>query len=226
MIDNNTSGTPLAANPDGMDQLETRMAYAGDLSALVNMSSIAEELVHVMIENSDDEGEIRNIRLTKGELGRLSYAVVETAVKAAAFKERWSDSFPPVSEPAIAPAPFRSVERIGSDFAAAFDAMTSHQQMSQMYETLAHLSDTVSALQCRPWFDTASESDDALQSLDNFLMAQIDAIRERAFTVQPTSRLEREARALLLIKYATRTRLNEEDAFDIVDSLRSEKVPV
>lgn len=114
---------------------------------------------------------------------------------------------------------------LSDDFTTAIAGLTGHIQMDGFYQSLSQLSDLISALQCQPKFEDMPAADDALQSLDNFLMDQVDAIHRRAIEIKPRTWHEWEARAVLLLKHAARFRLDIGDIYAVCDALRDETAP-
>src|SRR4051794_658470 len=109
---------------------------------------------------------------------------------------------------------------VSDDFTTAIAGLTRHVQMDGFYESLVQISDLISAIQCQPKFEDMPAADDALQALDNFVMDQIDAIRQRAIETKADTWPEWEARAILLLKHAARFRLDIGDVYTTLDELR------
>ena len=70
-------------------------------------------------------------------------------------------------------------------FSGAIAAMDRHTRMEALYDALAHLSDSLSGIVSRPRMGEEGPGAEALEALDDFIMDQMDAVKNRALAVPP-----------------------------------------
>lgn len=95
---------------------------------------------------------------------------------------------------------------LNATFAAAIARMEKHVRMEALYDALAHLSDSLSGLVSRPRIGAQGSGAEALEVLDDFIMDQMDAVKNRAVAVVPTEWPDQEARIAILMKHLARFR--------------------
>jgi hypothetical protein len=89
---------------------------------------------------------------------------------------------------------------LNTAFATAIAAMERHTRMEGLYDALAHLSDSLSGLVSRPRMGEEGPGAEALEALDDFVMDQMAAVKNRALSVPPAEWPDHEAKFALLIK--------------------------
>ncbi len=116
----------------------------------------------------------------------------------------------------------RTASPLVQAFAAAVAGRDRHVQMEGLYDALAHISDTVSAVACRPRFDDDQPSTEAFSALDDFVMEQMDAVKAKALATKPTDWPSQEARASLLLKHVARFRTDIAEVLEILDQISAD----
>ena len=91
-------------------------------------------------------------------------------------------------------------------FSGAIAALDRHTRMEALYDALAHLSDSLSGLVSRPRIGPNGPTAEALEALDDFIMDQLDAVKNRALAVPPAAWPDHEAKYALLMKHVARFR--------------------
>jgi hypothetical protein len=105
---------------------------------------------------------------------------------------------------------------LNATFSAAIASMEKHVRMEALYDALAHLSDSLSGLVSRPRIGGTGAGSEALEALDDFIMDQMDAVKNRAVTVVPREWPDQEAKLALLMKHLARFRTDAEQMAAIV----------
>jgi hypothetical protein len=95
---------------------------------------------------------------------------------------------------------------LATTFSSAIAAMDRHTRMEAMYDALAHLSDSLSALVSRPRMGDEGPGAAALEALDDFIMDQMDAVKNRVLAVPPADWADHQAKFALLMKHVARFR--------------------
>jgi hypothetical protein len=89
---------------------------------------------------------------------------------------------------------------------ASVGAVDRHTHMEALYDGLAHLSDALSGLVSRPRMGEEGPGAAALEALDDFLMDQMDAVKNRALAVPPAGWPDHQAKFALMMKHVARFR--------------------
>jgi hypothetical protein len=95
---------------------------------------------------------------------------------------------------------------LNATFSSAIAAMDRHTRMEALYDALAHLSDSLSGLVSRPRIGEEGPGADALEALDDFVMNQMDAVKNRALSVLPADWPDHQAKYGLMMKHIARFR--------------------
>lgn len=109
-------------------------------------------------------------------------------------------------------------------FASAIAAMDKHVRMEALYDALAHLSDSLSGLVSRPRMGEDEPGAAALESLDDFVMDQMDAVKNRALAVPPADWANQDARIALLMKHVARFRTDTDQMHAVVAQINADLV--
>jgi hypothetical protein len=109
-----------------------------------------------------------------------------------------------------------------SKFANAIAASTEHTRLESLYDALAHLSDSLSGLVSRPRMGEDGPGAEALEALDDFIMDQMDAVKNRALAAPPVDWADEEARIALLMKHVARFRMDADQMAPIVAQLAAD----
>ena len=96
-------------------------------------------------------------------------------------------------------------------FSAAIAGIDRHVRMEALYDALAHLSDSLSGLVSRPRMGEEGPGADALEALDDFLMDQMDAVKNRALAVPPADWADHQAKYALMMKHIARFRTDTDE---------------
>jgi hypothetical protein len=95
---------------------------------------------------------------------------------------------------------------LNTAFSSAIVATDRHTRMEALYDALAHLSDSLSGIVSRPRMGDEGLGATALEALDNFIMDQMDAVKNRALAVPPADWPDHQAKFALLMKHVARFR--------------------
>jgi hypothetical protein len=107
-------------------------------------------------------------------------------------------------------------------FTNAIAASDRHTRMESLYDALAHLSDSLSGLVSRPRMAEEGPGAEALEALDDFVMDQMDAVKNRALAAPPIDWADEEARIALRMKHVARYRMDADQMAPIVAQLAAD----
>ena len=191
---------PLAGTDDDADVAE--QTYLPALRALERWTTPAETR----------DGAMAALELAKGDLDHsMNHSLVSAMVGAAfAFFENGSPT----------------ATDLNSTFSGAIAAMDRHTRMEALYDALAHLSDALSGLVSRPRMSEDGPGAEALEALDDFIMDQMDAVKNRALAVQSVEWHDEESRIALLLKHIARFRIDADHMAPIVAQLSADLVAI
>ena len=111
---------------------------------------------------------------------------------------------------------------LNATFSSSIAAIDRHVRMEALYDALAHLSDSLSGLVSRPRMGEEGPGADALEALDDFIMDQMDAVKNRALAVAPVDWTDQDARMALLMKHVARFRTDTEQMQAVVAQLTAD----
>ena len=101
-------------------------------------------------------------------------------------------------------------------FSGAIAGIDRHTRMEALYDALAHLSDSLSGLVSRPRMGEEGPGAEALEALDDFIMDQMTAVKNRALAVPPADWPDHEAKYALLMKHVARFRTDASELETVV----------
>jgi hypothetical protein len=101
-------------------------------------------------------------------------------------------------------------------FSNAIAVMDRHTRMEGLYDALAHLSDALSGLVSRPRISEEGPAADALEALDDFVLQQMNAVKNRALVVPPADWPDHETKFALLMKLVARSRTDASEMEAVV----------
>lgn len=107
-------------------------------------------------------------------------------------------------------------------FSGAIAAMDRHTRMEALYDALAHLSDSLSGIVSRPRMGEEGPGAEALEALDDFIMDQMDAVKNRALAVPPADWADQDARLALMMKHVARFRTDMTEMHAVVAQLSAD----
>ena len=143
----------------------------------------------------------------------LDGALVTAMVRAAlGYFQRQEDGYAPIN--------------LNTTFAGAIAAMDRHTRMEALYDALAHLSDARSGLVSRPRMSEYGPGAEALEALDDFIMDQMDAVKNRALAVPPADWSDQDARLALMMKHVARFRTDTTEMHAVVAQLSADLVAI
>lgn len=112
------------------------------------------------------------------------------------------------------------------DLSTAFSnsnaGMDRHVRMEALYDALAHLSDSLSGIVSRPRSGEEGPCADALDGFCDFIMDQMDAVKNRALAVPPADWADQDARLALLMKHIARFRTDMAEMHTAVAQLTAD----
>ena len=111
---------------------------------------------------------------------------------------------------------------LNATFSTAIASMDRHTRMEALYDALAHLSDALSGLVSRPRVSEEGPGAAALEALDDFVMDQMDAVKNRALAVPPPDWADQDARIALLMKYVARFRIDTAEMLAIIPLINTD----
>jgi hypothetical protein len=111
---------------------------------------------------------------------------------------------------------------LNSTFSGAIAGIDRHTRMEALYDALAHLSDSLSGLVSRPRMGEEGLAADALEALDDFIMDQMDAVKNRALAVPPADWADQDAKIALMMKHIARFRTDTDELLTILPMITAE----
>ena len=105
---------------------------------------------------------------------------------------------------------------LNTAFSSAIGGLDKHVRMEALYDALAHLSDSLAGLVSRPRMGEEGPGAEALEALDDFIMDQMDIVKNRALAVPPAESADQDARMALLMKHVARFRTDTAEMLAIL----------
>lgn len=115
-----------------------------------------------------------------------------------------------------------SQSSLTTTFASAIEGMAQHTRLEGLYDALAHISDATTALGFKPRVSEDNAGYMALAALDDFVMDQMDAVKEKALATEAIDWPNKEARIAILLKHVARYRADVDEMVSILDKFGAE----